>query len=605
MNGNFEKTKKVLAASLGTLMLVQGTAVAVGAAEIAPEAVVFTRPTVDNVSLEQIGANFVRVTVTVTGSENDEPIMAYFVDNKGNLKSVAYTGVRGSETQVLIGVPDSVDSGEYTVVVALNKAGETASAEIDYIGTGDVEGFFEALNSSTLSVEELVEALNNHAGAFSVVEYSADDSGKKLALDKTDYTSLSAAQKEAFAELIISAVNGKYSDLKGKFDSSNSESLLKEALVLAVYNSETVDSADADLTNYLYKFDSAIGFNSEDETLYGFIQDKETLAKIVKTMAPEVDSVEALAEAIAGAAGVELINETNWADIVNAVEKQNDLFQVSETQITALKKNKSLRTAFCKLMNQKFYSVEEIREAWDESYTQAKKSIESTSSSGGSGSSSSSSSDKKTSTIIAGGTYINSNDVLGTKKNITDYYTDMDDYAWASDYVIDLTEAGIVSGYGDKTFGPGNNLTRAEFMKMLVNACGLADLTAECSFTDVDKDAWYYVYIASAEKLGLASGYGNGLFGVNDAITREDAVTLIYRAAKIKNLPIQTFAVGTNFFTDKDQIASYAEEAVKGLYNAGLYLGTSDNSQLTTFEPKGYASRAFVAVVLDKIYNLK
>jgi hypothetical protein len=138
-------------------------------------------------------------------------------------------------------------------------------------------------------------------------------------------------------------------------------------------------------------------------------------------------------------------------------------------------------------------------------------------------------------------------------------------------------------------------------MKMIVNVLGMADVTATCSFTDVDPNAWYYIYVASAEKLGLAQGYGNGLFGVNDTVTRQDAITVIYRAAKLKGLSLETFKASSAVFTDRSEIAPYAIEAVDSLYNAGVYLDTS--APLQKFEPTKNASRAYLAYVLDKIYR--
>ncbi len=602
MNGNFKKAKKVLAASVGMFMLLQGAAMGISAADIDPAAEVYVRPTVETLECAQIGANYVYADITTENAESDQPIIAYFASGSNKLYTLAYSGVRDGAAQIKLGVPDSVGTGTYTVAIALDKAGEVVKTNFFYVGVEDVSGLYDALNLTDVDVSDVRAALDNYSVALSVVQYTAAENGKRIALSGETYDELTSEQKDNFAELLLSGVNGKFSDRKGSFDATNSEQFIKEALVLAIYNSEEI--LPTDLVETLYTYDSTVGFDSEDPTLYGKIENRETLGKVVKNMAPTAESVEELASVFSNAAGVELVNETHWASLVDAIAARNDVFGVDEDQITKLQNNKTLRNNFCKLFNKVYYSVDEIRDSWDSAYSSAVASTGS-SGSGGSGGSSGGSSSSSVSKIEVGTALINTNDTLGVKKTITDYYTDMGNYAWASDYVLDLTEAGIVTGYGDKLYGPGNNLTRAEFMKMLVNACGLADVTATSSFTDVEKDAWYYVYVASAEKLGLATGYGNGLFGVNDPITREDTVTLIYRAAKLKGIPFEKYSIGALTFEDKDQIASYATDAVKALYGAGLYLDTSDNSKLTTFEPKGYASRAYVAVVLDQIYNLK
>lgn len=605
MNGKFEKAKKVLALSLSALMLLSGAVISASAAETDPLSEVFVRPSVENVEYEQVGANYVYVTVTSANSANDEPVMAYISDEAGRLKTVAYSGMRMDSATLKLGLPDSAPTGTYTVSIALNKSGEVYSAEVYYVDVESVNGFFEAINKTGVEATEIDTALRAYGEALAVVKYSADENGKRVAISPDEYEALTEEAKVAFAEEILSGVNGKFTYLKGSFGPENSERFVKEAFILANYNSADAQNPGEELVDCLYRFDTIIGFDSTDAELYAKIKHKDVLAKAAKTTSAKAESMEELLQVIKCAAGVQLVNEAHWYDVVDVIAANNDLFRVDEDSIAAIKKNTKLKTAFCTEMNREYYTVDEIREAWETSYAAAKKSVASSSGGSSGGSSSGGSSSGGATTMTAGSSYINSNDTLGTKKVITDYYTDMADYAWASDHVLDLTIAGVVSGYGDKTFGPSKNLTRAEFMKMLVNACGLADVTAVCSFEDVSKDAWYYVYIASAEKLGLASGYGNGLFGVNDPITREDAVTLIYRAAKIKGLSVSRYTIGVLPFTDKGDISQYAEEAVKALYGTGLYLDTSDKSQITTFEPKGNASRAFAAVVLDQIYNLK
>ena len=135
-------------------------------------------------------------------------------------------------------------------------------------------------------------------------------------------------------------------------------------------------------------------------------------------------------------------------------------------------------------------------------------------------------------------------------------------------------------------------------MKMVVNVFGLADITATTTFTDVDKDAWYYIYVASAEKHGIAQGYGNGLFGVNDPVTRQDAITIVYRAAQLKGISLGKFGASTDVFSDKGEIAEYAAPAVAALYHTGVYLDSSED----VFAPTKNASRAYLAVILNQIY---
>ncbi len=593
MNGRF--IKRTICASLGALMMFQGAAMA---ADVSSEVVVFERPQVTSIECEQIGKNYVYVTLETVNADNDEPIMVYLTDEAQNLKTLAYGNVGSDAAYIKLGVPDDVGTGTYDVYVALNLAGTLEMGEVFYVGVGDVDGFIETINDSESDAAAIEEKLDEYYQALSVVQYTADSNGNKVSLSGDNYEAFTAAQKAEFAEQISSAVSGKYEDTKGSFTAENAEDFVKESYLLAIYNAE--DSTDSEIATALYTF----GVASAE------LEDTTMVATIAKTMAEEVENSEELTETVTKAVAVETVNEGYWANLVAVVKANNDVFGIDEDEIAALEDSKTMRNTFCKSFKGTYLSVDAVVDAWDTAYTAASKSSSSSSGGGGGGSSSSSSSSSTSGTVTSYGDapYIADNtDMTGTKKVITDYYSDVNtaSYSWASDAILALTNAGIVSGYGDGTFGPEKSLTRAEFMKMLVNACGLADVTATCSFTDVEKDAWYYVYIASAEKLGLATGYGNGLFGVNDPITREDMLTLVYRAAQTKGISLKALTAQSLTFEDKSEISDYAVEAVKALYYAGVYLDTSNPYGTTKLEPKSNASRAYAAMILYSVYMLK
>ncbi len=180
-------------------------------------------------------------------------------------------------------------------------------------------------------------------------------------------------------------------------------------------------------------------------------------------------------------------------------------------------------------------------------------------------------------------------------------FSDLGSVAWASDAINALADKGIINGKADNTFAPDDEITRAEFAKILINALGLADANAAAdSFTDVDKSAWYYNSVASAFAKGIITGYDNGTFGVGDAVSRQDMAVLIYRAAKAANITLpETSAAVT--FTDSDAIDDYAKEAVTALQKANIINGVSADE----FAPKATASRAAAAKMIYGIYNLK
>ena len=610
MNGKFLNAKKVLSAAVGAIMVLQGAA-AVCAADIAPEAEVFARPAVEEVQAVQIGANYVNVDVVISNcEENDMPIIAYLYSDSGKMCAVSYRPILGGKASLTLGVSDSEPTGNYTLVIDPYLAGESYIQPFKFVGTDDVNNLMAALNDSEEA--SVKEKLDNSYAAFDTIYYMPAVDGSRLTVSADDYKALSEAQRLVFAEKIASAVGGKYADKKGAFVPRNAAAFVKEAYVLSLYNSK--DTSDALLAEKLYEYASVVGFDAEDAALYGKIENRETMAQVAKNTKSTAENSEELLKIVLQAAAVQLINETHWTNLVNVVDdiesSYNGLFGIDKSDIKKLKNNKALREEFCQNFKGTYYSVDEVAEAWEDVLKAAEKKLGSTgggsTGGGSSGGGSTGGGSTGDSTIKTAGTAYTPQDNLEKTKLVTDYYDDMSgSYSWASDAVLHLTMKGVVQGYGDRTFGPEKNLTRAEFMKMLVNVCGLADVTATCSFTDVDKDAWYYVYIASAEKAGLASGYGDGLFGVNDPITRQDAITLVYRAAKLKKLSIGKYSVGNLNFKDNGEIADYAVEAVKALYGAGVYLDTAEVMSLSTLEPTKNASRAYVAVLLDQIYELK
>lgn len=180
---------------------------------------------------------------------------------------------------------------------------------------------------------------------------------------------------------------------------------------------------------------------------------------------------------------------------------------------------------------------------------------------------------------------------------VKEYYSDISGYEWAREAIHALSDKNILSGYGDKTFLPEKNMTREEFVKILVLATGVYDSSAQCSFDDVAKDEWYYPYIASAVKAGLVNGVDDNRFGVGSVITRQDMSVMICRGASIKGISFTNNGASVSF-TDADNISDYALESVTALCNAGIIDGMGDGS----FAPTGSLTRAQAAKVTYQCY---
>ncbi len=173
-------------------------------------------------------------------------------------------------------------------------------------------------------------------------------------------------------------------------------------------------------------------------------------------------------------------------------------------------------------------------------------------------------------------------------------FSDLSGYDWAETAVYYLANQGIINGYGDGTFRPGENVTREAFVKMIVSAFGIPVSGAAASFDDVAADRWSYSYIAAAAGAGIVTGVSDTEFAPETNITRQDAAVMLYRAMKYKGVSPET---GELTFTDSASVADYAKEAVSALSGSGVINGMGDGS----FAPGGITSRAQAAVMLYRV----
>lgn len=161
---------------------------------------------------------------------------------------------------------------------------------------------------------------------------------------------------------------------------------------------------------------------------------------------------------------------------------------------------------------------------------------------------------------------------------------------WAQQSIEELVATGTVGGYPDGSFKPGNTVTRAEFASMLVKALQLDK--GEKIFADTI-DHWAKDFIAAANARGIVNGYDANTFGPDDLITREQMAVMIFKAAGLSALGEETG------FADKDDISSWARQAVAAVVEQGIMNGYQDN----TIQPQGKASRAEAATVIVKALN--
>ena len=158
-------------------------------------------------------------------------------------------------------------------------------------------------------------------------------------------------------------------------------------------------------------------------------------------------------------------------------------------------------------------------------------------------------------------------------------------YAGAVDYVRD---SGLMSGTGATTFSPDGTMTRAMLATTLYREAGSPAATGTDTFSDTQAGAWYADAVLWASQEGVVSGYGDGRFGVNDPVSREQIATILWRHAGSPS------AEAGQDFADEASISSYASAAVDWARANGVVNGMDGNR----FAPQMNATRAQVAAIL-------
>ena len=159
---------------------------------------------------------------------------------------------------------------------------------------------------------------------------------------------------------------------------------------------------------------------------------------------------------------------------------------------------------------------------------------------------------------------------------------------WAAKSIDELARAGIVDGYPDGMFQPNGDVTRAQFVKMLVCTVGLQPLSSgRTPFSDVAADAWYAPYVAAGVQAGIVEGVSATTFSPNAVVTREQMAVLLARALHLS-------ARARLDFTDAGQVGLWARTGVEEAVAAG-YLDGFPNGSL---QPLGSTTRAQAAKVL-------
>lgn len=169
-------------------------------------------------------------------------------------------------------------------------------------------------------------------------------------------------------------------------------------------------------------------------------------------------------------------------------------------------------------------------------------------------------------------------------------FRDVSDTAWYADAVTYVQEQGIMTGTSETTFAPQGNMTRAMLVTVLYRVAGTPAISSETDFSDVAANAYYHDAVAWASANGIVNGYSSDRFAPNDAVSRAQIATILWRYAG------SPAAEAGQDFADESSIPVYAASAVDWARDNGVVSGKDGNR----FDPQGNATRAEVAAIFHR-----
>ena len=167
---------------------------------------------------------------------------------------------------------------------------------------------------------------------------------------------------------------------------------------------------------------------------------------------------------------------------------------------------------------------------------------------------------------------------------------------WSEESVDYVYIRGLMMGTSENHFSPDVPLTRAMLVTVLYRLEGEPEMKNAQWFEDVEKGQWYSDAVAWATFNGITMGYGNGNFGPNDNITREQIVAIMHRYAQYKGYDVTQGGMLIREYSDYENISDYALNAMTWSVNIGMLSGRGNNN----LAPQSYATRAEVAAILER-----
>ncbi|MBE7013128.1 MAG: S-layer homology domain-containing protein [Ruminococcaceae bacterium] len=443
-----------------------------------------------------------------------------------------------------------------------------------------------------------IEMVNGATKAYLLEDANEEDEVDETRLDVIyDHFSLADTElykegdKGAIAAALIAYRNTMDGNVFGDEtaeDLDNFYAMLSEVSLVAAYNADMEDLVVDEDGNFLYTA-SIMNIADTDEiadcieyiTEAGKGDMLETLFKDTYTKAEEIE--ENILSLTYLHILVDYVERGNGHVEGYLLDKYEDAYDEAGFKLGKLDDVKNPSTYYSKIVASNKTTLKDLAEEFNDLFDKK--------SSGGSGGG------KVFSDSADSGYIPGTGDVVITPVTpVKPTFTDLAGAEWAVEAITALSEQGIISGRGDGVFAPADNVTRAEFVKIIVSAFGGVHSAASCNFVDVADD-WAKPYIATAFTKGYVSGTSETTFAPAGQITREQAAVIIYKVLTGEGKTFETVAT----FADDAAISAYAKDAVAALKGAGIINGRDGDN----FCPGETLTRAEAAKLIYSIINVQ
>ena len=460
-------------------------------------------------------------------------------------------------------MPPEAPSGRYIVKVSAYGKAQPLSAVMDdyYVSEERKAEVLEHINTSVSSSDALKAYLSNSVLRELGLVWP---SGMKLS-DK--------AKTEIFTELYNNKPYSSVRDIREVFYSKTGECALSEATPSNIESVWEQYSAYYDLSG-ASMYDKYNGYSDADK--------KAAIRRIANSSIKMREDIVTAFDASVFL--FELSQTKSYSDV-------NEIFRVYGDAVTFDLSTFSVLESVLRgteLYGKSFANMTDLKRAIENIQPSSSKST-----SGGGGSSGGGSSGGSGSRGGAGyGVPVTGNNNAQPGNISAQRFTDVSKSFWAYDAIEKLSAKGIINGYSDNSFLPDKNITREEFISIMVRFLGISIGDKSCSFEDVPKDRWSYGYIAAAFSGGIVQGFSDDIFGAEELLTRQDMAVIVARAFGLAD-----GAYEDNDFIDAALISDYAAGSVKALKQRKIINGFDDNS----FRPLDFTTRAEASMIMNNI----